>query len=218
MSADEKPREWFVEINEVFDEREQCQSGMAYSQTWLDEMEMTGHGMVRVIEYSAFEKAQAELVALKKQIAYISSAHDLERDDLIRQRFAMNASYENIKKQLEANNEEYALLVAENRDLRSALGHERARPKHATAHKWKTERDEARAEVEQLQCGISILTDQIEDHEHGYKAIIERLVGALRIIDKEDDPKDPRRYLDAGGMLSIVREALAEYKKWKAGK
>lgn len=57
-----KWREWFVEINEWLDDNEEVQSGLAYSQTWLDEMEMTSHKMVHVIERAALTEAEAKVV------------------------------------------------------------------------------------------------------------------------------------------------------------
>lgn len=69
MSQGQKPREWWIEINETFDDDEQCQSGLVYSAKMLDEiLGITSHGMIHVIEHSAYAALSRECEELRNAL------------------------------------------------------------------------------------------------------------------------------------------------------
>lgn len=65
--SESKPRAWWIDVNEWLDERERCQSGMAFTQGWLDEMEMTTNKMIPVIERSAYAAVVRERDELRNR-------------------------------------------------------------------------------------------------------------------------------------------------------
>lgn len=70
--SEPQPREWWIDLNEWLDEAEHCNSGMAFSPKWLEEMEMTGHGMIHVIEKSAYNDllVKYKKVSLEREECY----------------------------------------------------------------------------------------------------------------------------------------------------
>lgn len=122
------PREWFIDVNEWLDGRKRCMSGMAFSQGWLDEMEMTSYKMIPVIEKSAYD-------ALKAKLA------DYESGDVPTWR----EEYWDMKAVAEKLDEEIEKLKAElaeaEKHIDIGIGH---------IGELAEARDEARAEVERL--------------------------------------------------------------------